>query len=420
MITKIKEKRKEKRKKAEESVATQYGDGYMTLVGMDLHSVNVTLCITRWRKGEDPHVVRTISTDLDGLVTSYAKNVGNDSLTVLEASTNAFAIVRRLGAAGYKATVLTSDAISGMACPDRVNDKIDARNLARAYSRGGTREVLVPDATQTRLRDIWFGHRNAVKETTRWSNRLWSYCSMHDLKLPERSPTVKLDGIRKAIKDKAWEGIEAFHAERMLAEYVHARDTRALYERKIQETVAENLDMTRIMQVLGVRFIVAFGLMAFIGDVRRFETSKKLVSYVGFNPSVNDSGTKEGKRKISHFGRRDLRSLMVEAAQSALNKGKAPMHTWARRKRASGKEPNKVVCALARKMVCHVWHILMGHPVPWTEPEASFINKARKLSGCLGKEKRLALGYKTSAAFVEELCARLRPEVSDKEPFSRE
>jgi len=37
------------------------------LVGMDAHSVSVSLCVTRWRRGWDPAVIKEITTDLKGL-----------------------------------------------------------------------------------------------------------------------------------------------------------------------------------------------------------------------------------------------------------------------------------------------------------------------------------------------------------------
>jgi len=391
----------------------QDAQGYTALVGMDAHSAKVSLCITRWRKGEDPRVAKEISTDLKGLEATYARHVPKGSLTVLEASTNSFAIAGRLEAAGYEARVLTSDALRGMSRPDRVNDRIDARNLAVRFAHGGTRKVHVPGPGYARRREVWFGYRNAVKDTVRWSNRLWGFCSMRGLELPKRTPALKVDGIRKAVKAKAWEGDDAFHAGMMLAEYAHARETRAAYERKIEETVAGDRDMALAMQVKGVRYVVAFALVTFVEDITRFETAKKLVSYIGLNPSVADSGDEKGDRRVSRYGRGDLKGLMIEAAQCALCKGDADMHRWARRKIASGKERNKVVCALARKMLCHLWHILMGHPCPWAEPEAAFRRKLSLLARKVGKEKIEALGHESAAKFVEGVLATIRRPAAD-------
>ena len=107
--------------------------------------------------------------------------------------------------------------------------------------------------------------------------------------------------------------------------------------------------------------------------------------------------------------------MVVECAQAALIHGKAPMHKWARRKIWQGKHRNEMAVALARKMLCFAWHILMGHPVPMEEPENSFKLKLRKLYSCLGKDYMKALGYKNSIEYANSVCAELYPPKENEE-----
>lgn len=381
----------------------------VTLVGMDAHSEKIALCVTRWRHGSDPSVVRNVTTTLDALEATYRRHVPAGSITVLEASTNAFSIAGRLASAGFGAKVLASDTLAGMARGDRVNDRIDAQNLATAYARGGAREVHVPSGVFAEWRDFWFGYRNAVKDSVKWSNRIWAFCSGHGLKIPKSRFKRKEADVRAQVKAHGWTEREAFHIDMLLKEYGHACEVRKAYQSHIERIVAGNAEMTRVMQVLGVRFIVAFAMVAFIEDVRRFPSAKKLVSYVGLNPTVLISGKDAGPRGISRYGRKDLKALMVEAAQCALRRGNSDMHKWARRKAAENKPSNVVVCALARKMVCYIWHILMGHPAPNAEPEAAFKRKLAKLASALGKKEMARLGYQTAGEYVTAVCKRLYP-----------
>ena len=387
----------------------------VTLVGMDAHSEKIALCVTLWRHGSDPTVVENITTTLDAMEATYRRHVPAGSLTVLEASTNAFAIAGRLTSAGFGVKVLVSDTLAGMSRNDRINDRIDAQNLATAYARGGTREVFVPTDVFAEWRDIWFGYRNAVKDSVKWSNRIWGFCSGHGFKLPKAQFKKKETEVRTQIEAFGWTEPETFHIDMMLKEYAHACEVRRAYQLHIERIVAGNAEMTKVMQILGIRFIVAFTLVAFIEDVRRFPAAKKLVSYVGLNPTVCTSGKDAGTRRMSHYGRRDLKALMVEAAQCALRKGGSDMHKWARRKAAEKKHTNVVVCALARKMVCYVWHILMGHPTPNAEPEVSFKRKLAKLACALGKKEMANLGYKTTGEYVSSVCERLYPPQAPQE-----
>ena len=58
--------------------------------------------------------------------------------------------------------------------------------------------------------------------------------------------------------------------------------------------------------------------MLTIGEVRRFRSSKQVVSYLGLAPSEYSSGGKQRLGGISKQGNRFMRMLLVEAAQSVI------------------------------------------------------------------------------------------------------
>jgi transposase len=60
---------------------------------------------------------------------------------------------------------------------------------------------------------------------------------------------------------------------------------------------------------------LAFALI--IGPVDRFPNSKKLVSYLGLNPSEHSSGGRQRLGAMSKQGHRLLRTLLAEAAPTA-------------------------------------------------------------------------------------------------------
>ena len=57
----------------------------------------------------------------------------------------------------------------------------------------------------------------------------------------------------------------------------------------IAEQVIEDPSVKGLLTITGVNIIVAAGLVAAIGDIRRFSSPQKLVSYVGLNPRVRQS-----------------------------------------------------------------------------------------------------------------------------------
>jgi transposase len=60
---------------------------------------------------------------------------------------------------------------------------------------------------------------------------------------------------------------------------------------------------------------VAVSLVAATGDIKRFASSEKLVSYFGLNPSVRQSGNGPAHHgRITKQDRSEARAMLVEAA----------------------------------------------------------------------------------------------------------
>jgi len=80
------------------------------------------------------------------------------------------------------------------------------------------------------------------------------------------------------------------------------------------------------MTITGINLTVAVGLVAAIGDVERFSSSEKLVSYFGLNPRVRQSGDGRAHHgRITKQGRSLARGLLVEAAWAAAATPGPPM-----------------------------------------------------------------------------------------------
>jgi hypothetical protein len=72
------------------------------------------------------------------------------------------------------------------------------------------------------------------------------------------------------------------------------------------------------MTIPGVDMVVALAIVAAIGEVGRFEQSQNLVSYLGLNPSVRQSGPGPAYHgRITKQGRAHARGMLVEAAWAA-------------------------------------------------------------------------------------------------------
>ena len=109
----------------------------------------------------------------------------------------------------------------------------------------------------------------------------------------------------------------------------------------------------RLMEHSGIGPVTALSLVLTVGPIERFEKSKQLVSYLGLNPRESSSGGKQRLGSISKQGNSMLRSLLVEAAQTASRYDLELRRHYLRLKFRRGSGVAKV--AIARKLVVRLY-----------------------------------------------------------------
>ncbi len=120
----------------------------------------------------------------------------------------------------------------------------------------------------------------------------------------------------------------------------------------------------RLMTQPGVGPVTALAFVLTIGPVERFPKSRKLVSYLGLNPSEESSGGRQRLGAISKQGNSMLRFLLVEAAQTASIYDPELRRDYQRLKFRCGRGVAKV--AIARKLAVRLYRKLReaAQPVP--------------------------------------------------------
>ena len=93
----------------------------------------------------------------------------------------------------------------------------------------------------------------------------------------------------------------------------------AQIERAIARQALASEDIRRLMTIPGVDLVTAAAVMAAIGDVRRFQSARKLVGCLGLDPKVSQSGSQPARHgRISKQGSPQARHALGEAAWVAL------------------------------------------------------------------------------------------------------
>jgi transposase len=111
------------------------------------------------------------------------------------------------------------------------------------------------------------------------------------------------------------------------------------------------------MTIPGIDVVTAATLVAVIGDVRRFPTSRQLVGYLGLHPTIRQSGSGPARHgRLSKEGSAAARHVLVEAAWSAA-KAPGPLRAFAQRT-AARRGRHVATVAVARKLAVLAWHLL--------------------------------------------------------------
>ncbi|WP_348628729.1 MULTISPECIES: IS110 family transposase [unclassified Mesorhizobium] len=251
----------------------------------------------------------------------------------------------------------------GRSCDEwmRLSSKLRATpwqwcGFCRPIASGFLPAVWVPDERTERLRRFVTRRNQVVRHRTRVKNEVHGFLQAH---LVPKCPHADLFNRR----GRAWLERQVLPDDERAAIARHIREIDRLAEdladldREIAREAVDDVQVRRLQTITGVNAIVASGIIAAVGDIRRFREPQKLVSYFGLNPRVRQSGLGLAQYgRISKHGRSHARAMLVEAAWAA---AKAPGPLRAFFLRIRNKRGHQVAAvALARKLAVLIWHLL--------------------------------------------------------------
>lgn len=202
---------------------------------------------------------------------------------------------------------------------------------------------------------------------------------------------------------RAWLLRQPIPEDELMAIELHVRELDrlgedlAVIDREIATDALDDPAVARLLTITGINLTVAAGIIAAIGDIGRFSSPQKLVSYFGLNPRVRQSGLGPAHHgRISKVGRSHARAMLVEAAWAAA-KTPGPLHAFFVRVRAKRGHQIAAV-ALARKLTVLCWHLLTKQAdYCWARP-ALIANKRRAMELKAGRPQ--AKGNKPGPAYA--------------------
>lgn len=367
------------------------------VIGMDIHRTFAEVVF--WEDGRLRPTGRVSMTraGLEG----FGRSLGKEDEVVIEATGNAMAVVRVLSPYVARVIVANPLQVKAIAHAHVKTDKIDAGVLASLRAANFLPEIWLPDADTERLRRLVARRNQVVRHRTQIKNEVHSILHAH---LIPSCPHADLFGRlgRNWLAGQVMPDDERVAIERHLRELDRLGEDLGMLDRDIAQTAVDDPAVKRLLTITGVNLIVAAGLVAAIGDVHRFPEPQKLVSYVGLNPRVRQSGLGLAQHgRISKRGRSHARAMLVEAAWAA-SKAPGPLRAFFLRIRARRGHQVAAV-AVARKLAVLCWHLLIKEAdYQWARP-ALVANKLRAIELKAGQPARK--GSKPGPAYAYNIKA---------------
>jgi transposase len=377
------------------------------VVGLDAHPDSFAAAQLEGNDAESARVLRsTTAQPLSKLEAWLLQHTAPNEVVVLEASANSFAIAERLRAMDRIPIILESQRAAKIGQAYLANDRIDAVKLGRLYLSGLARSVWQPDPQTRERRELLSSYQRCIKESTRARQHLHSYLNEQCLRLPVGFRLCRPEALGRLLVLKEWSALQRHLLEEMHTHLVAVRARRQRLRRLMALEIESNPKLLRLYKLCGLNLVTTYALVAVIGDIERFKSSKSLVNYLGLNPSVDQSGHYEGSTALQRHGCGPLRALLIQAAKMLLRVDN-PLQKWGLGV-ALRRGVNRAAVAVARKLTVAVWHIMKDHWSAALEVSKTLTTKIFKLATELGVQTLHKLGYTSKAEFQEKKLYVLR------------
>jgi transposase len=299
--------------------------------------------------------------DRDGLAhlaAEFEREHGGAVLAVIESMTGARFVHDQLELAGWDVRIADAQRAKGIAPLACKTDRIDAWVLAELARRDLVPEIWLPGPEVRGQRERARFRLQLVHKRTSLKNRVHAILFQHGL----RAPVGDLFGV----------GGRRFLERCQLPEPWHSSVAASLYlidvleqqidliEHELRRLGAQHRYLQLLMSAPGIGWVLGYTIAAEIGNVERFQTPAKLISYTGLCPRVRQSGEVDRRGALSKHGPPYLRWALVEAAHNAI-RCYPPYRALAERQRARlGKQRGGSVAAItiARKLAEASWWML--------------------------------------------------------------
>jgi transposase len=330
----------------------------MLIIGCDFHSRFQQIAMLDSQTGA---VIERRLEHESGEAQKFYAGLGTPARVGMEATGYAQWFERMLAEQGHQLWIGDAAEIRAAMVRKQKSDSRDACHILDLLLRGKFPRIWIPSTDERDVRQLLRHRYKLVCLRTSLKNQLHAMAMGQGICRKKRLWTPVGRKQLQGLSLGPWASRRSQQLLEMLDQLEPVMDE---LDRAVIQEVEKRPAAVRLMTQPGVGPVTALAFVLTIGPVERFQKSRKLVSYLGLNPSEESSGGRQRLGSISKQGNSMLRYLLVEAAQTASIYDPELRRSYQRLKFRRGSGVAKV--AIARKLAVRLYWKLReaAQPVP--------------------------------------------------------
>jgi len=323
---------------------------YSRFIGIDAHKeycfVNV--------QDEKGNVMESVKVETNkGRLLEFFSDYGEESIATLESTYNWIFVYEIVKECVGEIKLANPRQTKAIASAKVKTDKVDAKTLAGLLRADLIPEIYVSNKEERQQKDFLRFRYTIVRMRTSLKNKIHAFMTRYGFE----APFTDVFGVQGTnyIKNLEWPE----PAKSIVFKYLELiegfnREIKAI-DKVLVQTIRETEEMRLLKTIPGIGTVTAYLIATEIGQIDRFFSYKKLVSYAGLVPGINASAGKVYFKR-SKERNKYLQWAFIEAAIPATRQSPILLSKYTRIKKK--KDSNKAKMTVARKLAEAAYKVL--------------------------------------------------------------
>jgi transposase len=329
-------------------------------LGLDLHKHKWVVTV----RTQDVHLKTFVSTaDKEILLKSLTNNwPGAKMRAVYEAGCFGYHLAEFLNGHGIETIIVAPHTIPIEPGRFVKTDTIDSKKLALELAKGSLRGIYQRSPDELYDRSLIRKRQQLVKRRVQIQLQVKSDLTFYGIALSFplarywskqvlarlRTLTIGTTDFQKVLQLS----LQEYEA---LCDQIRTVDKLLL---ELSQSEKYQRQMSILQRVPGIGRLAGLTLLLELGNIRRFRNAEQFDSYLGLTPSEHSSGDSVKKGSLTGMGHTRLRTLLIEAAWTAIRQDPVLLQKFQRL--SVGKSKCKAIVAVAKSLANRIRRVLLN------------------------------------------------------------